>query len=168
MLKSLFFFFLCKQCVRYHNNNNNNNKNNNNDSTSQNRLPQRTDYVGQPYFKENFSREDAIAMLTGKPAGSFVLRPSTFAGCLAITHVEEDGSLGHVRIFLSFFLSFFLSLSLSCGSIFIVLQMLPNIHSQFNVSQSKIMIQKILGCDSYAFWRRRALWLQLGELETHI
>jgi hypothetical protein len=41
------------------------------------------------------TRAARFTLCCAQPIGSFVIRPSAFAGCLAISHVEDDGTLGH-------------------------------------------------------------------------
>jgi len=59
------------------------------------RMPQADDYQNAPFYQKSFDRHKAAQFLKGKPPGSFVLRPSSVSGCLGLTHVERDGSIGH-------------------------------------------------------------------------
>jgi hypothetical protein len=55
-------------------------------------------YRVAPWFHSDLTRQKAIDVLTGKPNGAFVVRPSTQFGCLSLSHVHPDGSVGHGMI----------------------------------------------------------------------
>lgn len=61
------------------------------------RKPKESDYKKKSWFRK-VDREGAAALLKGKPVGSFVVRPASHAGCLALAHVEENEKLGHALI----------------------------------------------------------------------
>lgn len=50
------------------------------------------------FFSVRATRNDANAVLDGRVVGAFVLRPSSQATCVALSHVQVDGSVGHAVI----------------------------------------------------------------------
>jgi len=67
-------------------------------SSSGPRIPQRSDYEGRPWWREMRRPEAEQWLLAGKPVGTFIIRPSSQEGCLSISHVEKDGTIGHGMI----------------------------------------------------------------------
>jgi hypothetical protein len=61
------------------------------------RKPKESDYKKKSWFRK-VDRDGAAAFLKGKPIGTFVVRPASKPGCLALAHVEEDDSIGHALI----------------------------------------------------------------------
>jgi sterile alpha motif and leucine zipper-containing kinase AZK len=62
------------------------------------RIPQRSDYEGRPWWREMRRPEAEQWLMAGKPVGTFIIRPSSQEGCLSISHVEKDGTIGHGMI----------------------------------------------------------------------
>ena len=50
------------------------------------------------FFSVKATRNDANAVLEGRVVGAFVLRPSSQPTCLALSHVQVDGTVGHAVI----------------------------------------------------------------------
>jgi hypothetical protein len=49
-------------------------------------------------YAPSASRNDANAVLSGRKVGAFVLRPSSQSNCVALSHVQVDGNVGHAVI----------------------------------------------------------------------
>lgn len=52
-------------------------------------------YRVAPWFHCEMTRQKAIDVLSGKPNGAFVVRPSSQVGCVSLSHVHPNGTVGH-------------------------------------------------------------------------
>lgn len=53
---------------------------------------------GRTWYRADHTRASAEAHLSALPAGAFVVRPSSQPNCVALSFVQEDGTVGHNQI----------------------------------------------------------------------
>jgi hypothetical protein len=56
----------------------------------------------QPWFRGHMRRPEAVEQLTGKPAGSFLVRVSSEPGHYAISVIQDSGKIEHMLILSSY------------------------------------------------------------------
>ena len=53
------------------------------------------DYQSADWFDASLSRQTALQVLNGRPVGAFVVRPSSQAFALALSHMQGDNTVAH-------------------------------------------------------------------------